>query len=168
MEYNAEYLQGLTWYAHDVDGRIAAFNLGAIPAKAYALASHWEHVDDVIRGLPTSTECQLVIRKEDYWTGARPATKLSPVSMEAITNLMWPGVEKNASALPQRGIYQFSGERSPDAVIPSKYRIVGVPRRPISIGSLSEESVVTIRQLYIPLRFCDATEIDVLAVLGAR
>jgi hypothetical protein len=157
--YDYEFLQSITWYAVDVDRRIAAFDLGSMPQSALALASQWEAIDTAIRAMPEVSDYRLLIDRSDF-----TATKIKGIcqeSREAIANVMMQHRERIISELPRHGIYQFEGMPSPYGQLPSKYRLVGIPLSPIELQCLPDQIKYIVDSMALKVRFSEIVALDV-------
>ena len=163
-KYDADFLAGITWYAVDLEGKVAAFESGEIPPSAMAVVEKWAWVDDQLRNLPPAGEPQLHIRKEQYWEGVRPVTRLSPQTMANIADRFWPHVERSASELPARGVYLFWGEKRQDGCTPWTYKLVAAPTSPININALDDRACGVIASMTFPVRFSEVMQINVREV----
>jgi hypothetical protein len=160
---DADLIEATTWFATDAVGHVAAFYNGEIPPSAMEFLRKWSDVEDRILELPVISEVHLLIRKEDYWSGAaeRSGRRLCQQNRDAVANLMWPHVEQNVSALPKRGIYHLKGEDRADGWWPWTYKVIATPLAPIHLDALPEDVRPVVSATRFPLRFADVQRINV-------
>ncbi len=161
IDFDYEFLQGITWYAIDLDGKVGAFDCGQMAEAAAKFVMDWTHVDELACALPESSEYRMLIRKDQYWDGVRPVTRLSEENMKHIQELMWPTVERIASELPRRGIFQFYATRHSYGSLPATYDLVCLPASPIGATDLPPEVLRIIKQVVAPVRFHETQFTDI-------
>lgn len=161
VKFDYEFLQSITWYAIDLDGKVGAFDLGEMAKAAAKLVMDWDHVDELVRAQPESGEYRMLKSKHQYWDGALPVTKLSEENMKHIQERMWPGFERWASELPRRGIFQFKATPAAYGMLPPTYEMVCLPASPISATDLPPEVSRIIKEVAAPVRFNETRFTDI-------
>jgi len=161
VEFDYEFLQSITWYAIDLDGKVGAFDSGQMAQAAARFVTDWRRIDELVCALPESSEYRLLMRKDQYWDGVRPVTKLSEENMKHIQELMWPTVQRIASELPRRGIFQFYATRHSYGMLPATYDLVCLPVSPISATDLPPEALRIIKEVVAPVRFNETRFTDI-------
>lgn len=160
---DGDLIEATTWFATDAVGHIVAFYNGEIPPSVMEFLRKWSDVEDRILALPVISEVRLLIRKEDYWSGAagRSGRRLCQQNKDAVADLMWPHVEQTVSALPKRGIYHFKGEDRADGWWPWTYKAIAIPLAPMHIDALPGDIRGVVSATTFPCRFADVQRINV-------
>jgi len=161
VEFDYEFLQSITWYAIDLDGKVGAFDSGQMAQAAERFVMDWRRVDELVCALPESSEHCMLRSKDQYWDGVRPVTRLSDENMKHIQELMWPTFERTISELPRRGIFQFEATRVPYGVLPPTYNLECLPASPISATDLPPEALRIIKEVVAPVRFNETRFTDI-------
>jgi hypothetical protein len=158
-----EFLNSITWYAVDDEMSIGAFGMGHIPDVALRWQNDWSWVDDIMFGLPQSSEYKLLEHPEidAVWASARD---LTPLGRDHLRGTLKNSAGNSMAELPRRGIFQFNGEPAPLGILPAKFLLRAFPTKPLKLNDVPETAERITETVRLPTRFGSITQLDILRV----